>query len=130
MPGTPFSTVTVNNTYPTGTHTDKGDLDEGFSTITCLRRGDYSGGQLVFPEYRVAVTLQHGDLILMDAHQWHANTAIVCPCGTELNGPCPGCGAERISVVSYFRTRITECGTPGQELERAGRARERTPAGA
>lgn len=129
VPGTPFSTVTVNNTYPTGVHTDKGDLDAGFSTIACLRRGDYTGGQLVFPAYRVAVDLRDGDLLLMDAHDWHGNCPIVCRCGDRLNGPCEQCGAERISVVSYFRTKITQCGTPQQEYERAVRVRERLERG-
>lgn len=119
VPGTPFSTVTVNNTYPTGVHTDKGDLDEGFSTIACLRRGRYEGGQLVFPAYRVAVDLKDGDLILMDAHQWHGNVPIMCICGNELRGPCETCGAERISVVSYFRSKVTSCGTPAEEERRS-----------
>lgn len=126
VPGTPFTTVTVNNTYPTGVHTDKGDLEAGFSTIACLRRGTYTGGRLVFPAYRVAVDMRDGDLLLMDAHDWHGNTAITCACGTELNGPCEDCGAERISVVSYFRTNITTCGTPEQEIERAVARRERS----
>jgi hypothetical protein len=119
VPGTPFTTVTVNNTYPTGVHTDKGDLEEGFSTIACLRRGDYTGGQLVFPAYRVAVDMHDGDLILMDAHEWHGNVAIVCACGTRPNGCCETCGAERISVVSYFRTKMADCGSADQEMERA-----------
>jgi len=119
VPGTPFTTITVNNTYPTGVHTDKGDLDAGFSAITCLRRGEYTGGRLVFPEYRVAVDLRHGDLLLMDAHQYHGNTALVCACGTEPNNFCRTCGAERISVVSYFRTKVTECGSPDEELRKA-----------
>jgi hypothetical protein len=119
IPGTPFSTVTVNNTYPTGVHTDKGDLDEGFSTIACLRRGTYTGGQLIFPSYRVAVDLRDGDLILMDAHQWHGNVPITCTCGTILRGPCDTCGAERISVVSYFRTKITQCADPLTEQAKA-----------
>jgi hypothetical protein len=121
VPGTPFSTITVNNTYPTGVHTDKGDLDEGFSTIACLRRGEYTGGQLVFPAYRVAVDLKHGDLILMDAHQWHGNVPIVCACGRRLNGPCPTCAAERISIVSYYRTKIERCADADTEAAR-GRA--------
>lgn len=120
IPGTPFSTVTVNNTYPTGVHTDKGDLDEGFSTIACLRRGDYTGGQLVFPAFRVAVDLHDGDLILMDAHQWHGNVPITCACGVERRGPCDTCQAERISVVSYFRTKITNCDDPQTEQVKAG----------
>jgi hypothetical protein len=125
IPGTPFTTITVNNTYPTGVHTDKGDLDAGFSTITCIRRGDYTGGQLVFPEYRVAVDMRHGDLLMMDAHDWHGNVMLVCACGKEANGACVDCGAERISLVSYFRTKITECGTPEEEYRRASIQREK-----
>jgi hypothetical protein len=125
IPGTPFTTITVNNTYPTGTHQDKGDLDAGYSTIAVSRRGPYTGGQLVFPQYRVAVNLNHGDLLLMDAHEWHGNVMITCACGTNLNGPCPACGAERISVVSYFRSKLTSCGSPADELRRADASKDR-----
>lgn len=128
IPGTPFSTITVNNTYPTGVHTDKGDLDKGFSTIACLRRGVYTGGTLAFPEYRVGVNMKHGDLLLMDAHEWHGNTAITCECGFTLKRNCEDCGAERISVVSYLRTKITKCGSMGEELERAVHVREKRAA--
>lgn len=127
VPGTPFSTVTVNNTYPTGVHKDKGDLEAGFSTIAVLRRGEYSGGQLVFPAWRVAVDLADGDLILMDAHDWHGNTMIVCACGRQARGPCDECGAERISVVSYFRTKVANCGSPDEELRRADTKRANLP---
>lgn len=126
VPGTPFTTITVNNTYPTGVHTDKGDLDKGFSTIFVLRRGEYTGGRFVFPEYRVAVDMQDGDLILMDAHQWHGNTPIVCACGTSITAFCKTCGAERISVVSYMRARMTGCGSEKEEARRAVEFRERT----
>jgi hypothetical protein len=85
----------------------------------------------MFPEYRVAVDLQDGDLILMDAHEWHANAAIFCRCPTgnkRLFGWCDpakgGCGAERISVVSYFRTAMVQCGTEAEERARAARTRE------
>jgi hypothetical protein len=125
VPGTPFSTITVNNTYPTGVHKDQGDLDAGFSTITALRRGGpYTGGQLVFPAYRVAVDLADGDLLLMDAHDWHGNVPIVCGCGSALSALCPQCHAERISVVGYYRTKIATCGTPEQEIGRARTHRE------
>jgi hypothetical protein len=134
IPGTAFTTVTVNNSYPTGVHVDKGDLDEGFSTLSVLRYGDYSGGRLVFPEYRVAVDRQHGDLLLMDAHQWHGNTAMTCNvCGQAMGQVDPTsqaiskppqafhdeCGTERISVVSYFRTKMTNCGSAEEEAEKA-----------
>jgi hypothetical protein len=121
--GSPFTTVTVNNSYPTGVHTDKGDLDEGFSTLAVLRRGHYSGGVLTFPEYRVGVDMQDGDLLLMDAHDWHGNTAMQCgDCG-ELMGPGGGehvgCTAERISIVSYYRTDMKNCGTPEEEHQKS-----------
>lgn len=125
VPGTPFTTITVNNTYPTGVHTDKGDLDKGFSTIFTLRRGSYTGGRFVFPEYRVGVDLADGDLILMDAHQWHGNTPIVCACGQRRTSCCDVCGAERISVVSYMRTAMTGCGSEAEESARAVAHREK-----
>lgn len=120
IPDTPFTTITVNNTYPTGAHTDKGDLDEGFSCLATARRGDWKGGKLVFPEWRIAVDMQDGDLLLMDAHQWHGNTAIRCSCDDKqelitLGEPCKGCGAERISVVHYYRTKMRQCGSLEEE---------------
>lgn len=123
--GTPFTTVTVNNTYPTGVHKDAGDLATGFSTLAVLRRGAYTGGQLVFPQYRVAVDMHDGDLLLMDAHEYHGNVRIRCACGTHRSKNCKECGAERISVVSYFRTRMQGCGTPAEEMAKAIDARER-----
>jgi hypothetical protein len=156
---TPFSTITVNNTYPTGVHTDAGDLDEGFSTLAVIRRGQYSGGRLVFPEYRGAVDMHHGDVLLMDAHEYHGNTALYINdpscvmCGqpavwrlpvktrhmfrTELKPFCQSCQnldivketqdgegaavikAERISVVSYYRTKIAACGSSEEEAAKA-----------
>lgn len=126
VPGTPFTTITVNNTYPTGVHTDKGDLDKGFSTIFCLRRGRYTGGIFTFPEYRVAVDLKDDDLILMDAHQWHGNTPIICACGESRTSYCETCGAERISVVSYMRANMVRCGSEEEEIARAVEYREKT----
>lgn len=128
VPNTPFTTLTINNTWPTAVHTDKGDLDKGFSSIACIRRGNFTGGRLTFPEYRVAVDLQDNDLILMDAHEWHGNTPIVCECGDRLRGMCKTCGAERISVVSYMRAKVVECGTAEEELDRAHKVRARREA--
>lgn len=103
--GTPFTTITVNNTYPTGVHTDKGDLAAGFSTLAVLRRGEYAGGWLCFPEFRVGVDMQDGDLLLMDAHEWHGNTALA------LNDPtcyiCDKAATRRVSgtLAGYASSR-------------------------
>lgn len=116
------TTYITGNSYATGVHQDAGDLDAGFSTLACLRRGEYTGGRLVFPRYRVAVDMQHGDLLLMDAHEWHGNTRMTCPCSDKfMNGLCRKCGAERISVVSYFRSNMVKCGTSDDEFARAAR---------
>jgi hypothetical protein len=112
---TPYTTMTVNNTYPTGVHQDAGDLAEGFSCLMCIRRGNYAGGYLTFPEYRIAVNMQDGDLLLMDAHQWHGNTNIV-----KLDGD-----AERISLVLYYRTKMEFCGTAEEEAEKERLTRQK-----
>lgn len=104
---TPYTTMTVNNTYPTGVHKDAGDLDNGFSCLAVWRKGQYSGGKLTFPEYRISVDLQHGDLLLMDAHEWHGNTEMFLESED----------AERISLVLYYRTKMLNCGTLEEESE-------------
>ena len=129
VPGTPFTTITVNNTYPTGVHVDKGDLNEGFSCLSALRVGDYKGGVLTFPRYRLGVDMKHGDVLLMDAHEWHGNTAITCSHGNKLSSldPCTveGCNAERISTVCYFRTKMVNCGSLDEEQQKRVAAAER-----
>ena len=106
---TPFTTLTVNNNVAGAIHQDKGDYKDGFGCISVVRRGTYSGCWLVFPEYAVAADLQDGDLLFFNSHDWHANT----PFRDTVEG------YERISVVYYFRSRMTECGTPAQEIDRA-----------
>lgn len=120
IPGTPFSTVTVNNSYPTGVHKDAGDLDAGISTLAVLRRGQFGGGVLVFPEYRVGVDMQDGDLILMDAHSFHGNTDFDPPIKRNMTGKIEGSepGFERISIVSYLRTKIVTCESVADEGEK------------
>lgn len=120
IPGTPYTTITVNNTYATGTHTDAGDLAAGFSCLAVIRRGNYTGGRLVFPEWRTAVDLVDGDLLLMDAHDWHGNTEITCPhaAGAAVRS-CEHCHGERISVVAYYRERMAACGSASEEQARA-----------
>lgn len=105
---TPWTTITVNHNWATRLHVDKGDSDVGFSTIVCFRRGSYTGGELVFPAYRIAVDLSDRDVLFMDAHEAHGNVDLVL-----------GEGAQRTTTVLYFRSNMTRCLPPEQELERA-----------
>jgi hypothetical protein len=107
IPGTPFTTLTVNKSFRTAAHLDAGDLHEGFSNLTVLTNGKrYSGGMLVLPEFRVAVNIQPSDLLLINNHGGiHGNTPIVLE--EE--------GAERYSLVCYFREKMLELGTKQYE---------------
>jgi len=102
VPETVFTTITVNKTFRTACHRDAGDLDSGLSNLLVLGSGDYTGGYLVFPEYRIAVDVRPGDLLLVNNHEIiHGNTPIV------LNNPDDP-RSERISLVCYFREKMLE----------------------
>lgn len=110
VPETPFTTLTVNKSFRTAAHRDAGDLHEGFSNLTILTNGkQYSGGMLVLPEFRVAVNIRPGDLLLINNHFGiHGNTPIVLE--EE--------GAERYSLVCYFREKMLELGSKEYEDHR------------
>jgi len=105
---TAFTTVTVNKNFRTAVHTDSGDLKEGFGVITCLRAGQFSGGELIFPKYRVAVSFDTQDVLLCDVHEYHANAPIIGVTGEF----------ERMSCVLYYRRGMADCGSPARELTR------------
>jgi len=78
VPETVFTTITVNKSFRTAAHRDAGDLDTGLSNLLVVGSGDYTGGYLVFPEYRIAVNVRPGDLLLVSNHEIiHGNTEIV-----------------------------------------------------
>ena len=103
---TVFTTVTVNKNFRTACHYDKGDLPEGFGNLAVLETGKYDGGYTVIPKYGVAVDVRNCDLALFDVHELHGNT--------EMYSDRP---FERISVVCYFRKKMTQCGSALEELE-------------
>jgi hypothetical protein len=107
VPETPFTTITVNKTFRTAAHRDAGDLNTGLSNLLVLsNNGNYSGGYLIAPEYRVAVNVRPGDLLLINNHDViHGNTPIV------LNDTT----AERVSLVCYFREKMLELGSKEYE---------------
>lgn len=116
IPGTPFTTLTVNNTVAAAYHYDKGDYKAGFGVIVVLRRGQYTGGELVVPAFRVGADLHDRDMLLFDVHELHGNLPIVGEGPKML--PEKG-GHERISIVFYFRNRMVDCLAPGEEILRA-----------
>jgi hypothetical protein len=115
--GTVFTTVTVNKNFPTRVHKDAGDYAPGFGVLTVLRAGKYTGGYFCYPEYRLAVDMGSGDVLLSDVHTWHGNTPIKGVPGQY----------ERISCVLYYRARMFECGSAEEEYNRAKRRKRGDP---
>jgi len=117
IPGTPYSTITVNKNFQTACHQDKGDLKAGFENFSVLERGphDYKGGYTVFPQLRVAFDCRQGDWAGMDvAHYYHGNTPIESVVEGEDDW-------ERISLVMYIREDLATAGTQEEEAEKQRR---------
>lgn len=93
VPGTPFTTVTVNKTFRTAAHYDPANMEMGCANIANISiNGNYRGAYLVFPELGYAVDIRPGDLLFVrnDAGL-HGNTEII------LDDP----EAERISCIAF-----------------------------
>lgn len=106
IPGTAFTTVTVNKNWQTAVHQDKGDYREGFGVLTAFTGGTFTGCFFVYPRYRVAVDMRTTDVLVGDVHCWHGNTPFR-PTGKF----------ERISCVFYYRDGMQKCGSAAEELE-------------
>jgi hypothetical protein len=90
---TVFTSAAVNRNARMAIHRDEKNLAGALGAMTVIRAGDFSGGLLVFPKYRVAVDLQHGDRLIADNQEAHGNTSV-------LGDP----GFTRISVVAYLHS--------------------------
>lgn len=107
---TVFTTLTINKTFRTAAHLDAGDYGPGFSNLLVLSNdGDFTGGYLIIPEFKIAVNVRPGDLLLIANHTAiHGNTPIVL--GSE--------ASERISIVAYAREDLSSLGTWDYEQTR------------
>jgi len=105
---TSFTTVTVNRNFQTAVHKDAGDFPKGFGNLAVYREGHYEGSYFVLPEFRVAVDMQNTDILFVDVHRWHGNTAFKNMSEDYL----------RIAFVMYYREYMINCKTPSEELKR------------
>ena len=111
--GTPFTTITVNNTVPAAYHKDAGDLKEGMGCMVVMREGQFQGFELVVPKYKVAVDMQHGDILFFDPTVWHGNIPPYNAVGEKFED------YNRTSIVMYYRKGIIGCLSPEDEQNRA-----------
>lgn len=111
---TPFTTITVNKNFRTAAHRDAGDLNQGFSNLTVVAKDkEWSNGFLVLPEFRVAVDVRPGDVLLINNHAGiHGNVELRPPEGKTIED------MERISLVCYFREKMSDLGSWEYEQQR------------
>jgi len=95
---TSFTTITTNVNFQTGVHTDKGDDQEGFGNLSVIENGEYTGGEICFPQYGVGINLRTNDLLFMDTHEYHGNFPI-----NRINPK-----SVRLSIVCYLRLKVYE----------------------
>lgn len=92
LPKTVFTSLTVNMTWRTSLHIDKGDFASGLGNLCCFKYGNYSQAELMLPNYKIAFDLLEGDVLFMDVHEPHCNNSIV--------------GEGRVSLICYAREQI------------------------
>ena len=97
---TVFTTLTVNHNWRTACHRDAGDLTTGFSNICGVTGPEgkgWRGGQFILPEYRIAINLQPGDMLLVNNHEGiHGNDELI------------GDDNDRMTIVAYFREKMLD----------------------
>lgn len=110
---TAFTTITMNKNFSLQGHVDANDLHEGLGIMSCLFLGEFKGGELVIPRFRVALRLKHKQCVLFDVHQVHGVTPISGSWGRF----------NRFTVVFYLRENLLRCGDAAYEIARGKRAR-------
>lgn len=114
-----FSTVTVNYSWRTACHKDKGDYGEGFGNIIVCEDRDnpnsYKGCYTGFPQYSVCVDVREGDFLAMDVHEWHCNSEFIAV-GENLpylkfnkRDMDNNWHLNRLSMVCYLRKNMGRC---------------------
>jgi thymine dioxygenase / DNA helicase len=90
---TAFSTIYLAKNFRTAYHTDHGNL-RGVMTAL-LAMGNFTGGELVLPRWRIAFALRPGDVLFFDPQHLHGNV------------PFEG---KRLSAAFFCAGRIAKCG--------------------
>lgn len=105
IPGTPYTTVSVQTNWRTMGHTDTRDLKEGFSCITAFTEGEFDGFLFTYPKYKVGIRFAPGGVLINDSHEVHGNT----PSKTDPDT------FTRITAVAFYSEKMWECGSPAEE---------------
>ena len=111
-----FTTCNFNLNHAIKYHRDSGNLKDVYSNVIILKKG-LIGGQLVFPEWNIALAQEDGYLGIFDGQKYlHGCTPVK---KTHPNG-------YRCSTVFYALSSMTNCLPPAEELEAGRKRREKT----
>ena len=104
----PFLTCSINVNHAIKYHKDTGNFKKSLSNVLILRNG-IGGGQLVFPEYELALSQKDGFLAIFDGQD-------------EIHGVMPiyqkGQNPYRASIVYYSLEQMKHCYPYKLEVER------------
>lgn len=82
-PTAPWTTGSVNRASATAYHRDSLNTARTWSGMLVLRGDGVAGGELVLPEYALALDLHDGDVLLFaGAETWHGNLPLRVPSGS------------------------------------------------
>jgi hypothetical protein len=95
--GTAFTTITINNNFQVAYHRDGNNAENAVAALAVMEKGDYSGGEFVFPELRIGFDIREGDVFIGD------NQGLI-------HGMLPfefnSADAENVMFVFYQRDKI------------------------
>ena len=64
--GTAFTTITVNHNLQVAYHRDGNNAEGAVAAIAVMEKGEWSGGEFVFPELRIGFDIREGDIFIGD----------------------------------------------------------------
>ena len=95
--GTAFTTITVNNNFQVAYHVDGNNAEGAVAALCVMEKGDWSGGEFIFPQLGIGFDIREGDVFIGD------NQGLI-------HGMLPfemnSTDAENVMMVLYQRDKI------------------------
>ena len=95
--GTAFTTLTVNNNFDVSTHYDGSNAVNGKAALFVMEKGDWSGGEFVFPQLGIGFDIRQGDIFIGDNQSLQHSMLPFEPRDMEAHG------AENVMFVAYAK---------------------------
>ena len=126
---TAFSTITLNYSLRTGVHQDRKNItkEQGVAVLVVCddhhNPNKYSGCCLGFPQFKFAIDICHGDMLITDNQcGWHGNTEFYPVLKKPVNANPLYVKNDwhynRMSFVFYYRQGIVKCSDSGRQTKK------------